>query len=175
MNRRHKKVKNKFVHNLEYIFDMYTTLDNIYSYDEVNSVMILKGSNGGGIPKPGNDFYVRIINEIHKDEMYINPERFTGIKVDTFHIEMLINLANSQTGKLSYEVKDMPDCLLKRMWQSEGAKYKDVYFLHATDTEYFYCTIGSDKMQQYTDNFELQAQLELGTNSLRQIFKKFNT
>ena len=150
---------------------MYTVIDDIYELPEVDCVMMVKGSNGGAVPKPGSDFYVRVINEKHKLNINISQEKFTGIKVDTHHIETLIKLSTNNV--LKFVVSEMPDCLLKRIWTSEGFTYKELHFIHATDTEMYYISIGTiSELQKFSDQSNLH--IELSINSLRQLFNKFS-
>ena len=83
---------------------------------------------------------------------------------------MLINI--QKNGGINLNVDEMPNSLLKRIYQSEGIKYSEVYFLANTEKELYSCSINAITTSEDFLSPQQRIGIELGINDLRKIFVK---
>lgn len=116
-----------------------SALDQVGSYDSVfmyirklkyvDRVMLLKGENGGGVPKPGSDYTVcstfgySSIDGNKPEEIYKSP-----FPVDKHYVDMLVGMIN--TGMVVMTKSEMPKgCILRDFYDEEGVFQSLVFFV----------------------------------------------
>ena len=169
-NRTNKKHLEKLAVNLQDLSKIYRIIEKILDQSTANRVLILRASNGGGIPKPGSEMFIKLLYAATVKEDLAIYDKYSSIKIDGQFIDMLIDIQkNGQTVK---KTEDMTNSLLKRIQQSEGIKYSEIYFLTNNAHEMYYCAISSIKEgEEFADPMKKIA-IELGINDLRKIFIK---
>ena len=168
-NRTNKKYLEKLTTNLQDLSKIFRIIERILTQSEAHRVLVLKASNGGGVPKPGSEMFIKLLYAATEEEEPNIYEKYNSIKVDGQYIEMLINI--QKNGQVIENIEELPNCLLKRIYQSEGIKYAEVYFLGNTATEMYYCAINSKSDEDFIDPIK-RVGIELGVNDLRKIFLK---
>lgn len=169
-NQQTKKLR-KITTNLEDISKVFQALDDVVRKTRVQRFLIFKGSNGGGIPKPGCPFYVSLIYEEHKDKNKSLRDKYSNLSVDGSYIDMLIHLYKN--GSVKLRVEDMPVGLLKTLYQGEGIKYSEIYFLGNSDKEILFCSVATNTGVETFDTPSDRAEIEIAVNHLKNIFAKY--
>ena len=60
-NKTNKKYLEKLTTNLQDLSKIYRVIERILSESGAHRVLILKASNGGGVPKPGSEMFVKLL------------------------------------------------------------------------------------------------------------------
>ena len=167
-NRTNKKYLEKLTTNLQDLSKIYRIIEKMLDQSSANRVFIFKASNGGGVPKPGSEMFIKLLYAATVKEDPGIYEKYNSIKVDGQFVEMLIDIQkNGQTLK---KTEDMTNSLLKRIYLSEGVKYTEIYFLTNNSHELYYCAISAIKEGEVFEEPTKKIAIELGINDLRKIF-----
>ena len=169
-NRTNKKYLEKLTTNLQDLSKIFRIIERILNQSGAHRVLILKASNGGGIPKPGSEMFIKLLYAATEEEEPNIYEKYNSIKVDGQYVEMLINI--QKNGMVIEKVSEMPNSLLKRIYQSEEINYAEFYFLGNTATELYFCTVNSKNEEDFSQPSKRVA-IELGINDLRKIFDRY--
>jgi len=155
--------------NLTDVSEILKMMRDIVDSTRIERFIVFKGSNGGGVPKPGSEFYVTAIYEEHKDKEKHVKEKYTKISVDGHYIEMLTNI--HKNGKCLLKVSEMPDCFLKRIYTAEDIAYSELYYLVNNKNEILFCSLVTS--QPEINDSKAKLEIELTIDKMRQIFKKY--
>lgn len=125
---------------------MRDTVENT-SFDRV---LILKAENGGGIPKLGSPLYTSVVMEMYAPSLKPIQDRYTRLKLDAQHIEVLLNLYLK--GSNSIQIDNLPESNLKYIYLSEGLHSSRMFYLHSDKDAMYYLTLAtSAKSLSYND------------------------
>jgi len=173
-NRKQQKQRESLVHSLSSMHEVFTAMGDVVHDTPVTRFLILKGSNGGGLPKPGSPFYANAVHERHKLVDHDGlVKKYTNIEVDAQYIEMLLDISTNREGKKCYVVSEMQPGLLKSIYKSEGLKYAEVYYLTKTDREIFYASIATDQDGERFEDETARLNIDLAISKIKQVFKKY--
>lgn len=152
---------------------IYEAMRKVVDSTPADRFLILRGSNGGGVPRPGADFHITLVHEAHK-----NPTResvrplYSDLVVDAAYIGMIQELIAK--GEIAYTVPDMPTGLLKIIYLSESITYSRKYYLGRTQTEIYFASITTRSEHERFNAAGSQAIIELSIRRIREIFKKYS-
>lgn len=167
-----KKYLVKLTNNLQDLSKIYKIMNEISEKTLDTKVVILKASNGGGIPKPGSEMFLRVLySEMKEGEETHSFERYDGLKLDGDYVDMLIDM--QKNGLVTKEVENMQNSLLKRIYLAEGVVYSEIYFLANNKSEIYYCAINTHSKEEKFTTPEKRIEIELAINNLRKIFEKY--
>ena len=169
-NRNNKMHLEKLTTNLQDLSKIYRIMERMLEQSKCYRVLVLKASNGGGIPKPGSEMFTKLLYAATTVEDLQIYEKYNSIKVDGQYVDMLINI--QKNGGTSLSVDEMPNSLLKRIYQSEGIKYSEIYFLSNTEKELYYCAVNAINPAEDFLDPQQRIGIELGINDLRKIFER---
>jgi len=141
-------------------------LDELKRLDFVDRVLLLVGHNGGGVPKPGEEYTVRSFygyasNRAARDpsEMYRN-----SILVDRHYIDMLLAMLGPNK-KVVNTTAEMPrDAALRHYYEAEGVAQSVIFFIKVSDNNLYYLSVGTYG-QPFTDTQMFQ--IEMAVQQLR--------
>lgn len=164
----------KLIKGLEDLDEIYTIIETIKNVAPICRVFLLKGSNGGGLPIPGNEFYAHGVHQSVKgtnDTLY----KYIKVLVDAQYINMLLGIIKNK--KISYIIDTMPEGLLKNIYISEGIKKSDIYFIGykgidpSEKFEMIYISVSAPDIINYT--LQEQLTIDLAIDKIRQIFNMY--
>jgi hypothetical protein len=165
-----KKHLEKLSNNLQDLSQIYRIIEQLLQDSGADKVLILRASNGGGIPKPGSEMFTKLLYASTVDEDLEIYQKYNSIKIDGPYVDMLIDIQkNGQTYKV---IKDMPNSLLKRLYQSENIQYSEIYFLGNNANEMYYCIVDSMDIDKKFEEPNKRLSIELGINDVKKIFNK---
>lgn len=162
------------------ISNIYSQMDKIVDSTSASRVMLFRGSNGGGLPMAGSEFYVKAIHHsFSEDDVNNLVERYTNVLIDGHYANLLRDIVTH--GSVKIKVEEMPDCLLKRMYLTEGIKYSEVHYLVSKGLidrkikfEIFYLSIAKNDNEGFVnDNDKLN--IQLGVDNIKKIFQKYRS
>jgi len=162
------------------ISNIYSQMDKILETTSATRVMLFRGSNGGGLPMAGGEFYVKAIHQALSEEDGHNlVERYNNVLIDGHYANLLRDIVTH--GSVKINVDAIPDCLLKKIYLTEGIKYSEVHYLVSKGLvdrkikfEIFYLSIGKNDNEGFVnDNDKLN--IEFGVNNIKKIFQKYRS
>ena len=162
------------------ISNIYSQMDKILETTSATRVMLFRGSNGGGLPMVGGEFYVKAIHQsLLEEEVHNLVERYNNVLIDGHYANLLRDIVTH--GSVKINVDEIPDCLLKKIYLTEGIKYSEVHYLVSKGLvdrkikfEIFYLSIGKNDNEGFiNDNDKLN--IEFGVNNIKKIFQKYRS
>jgi hypothetical protein len=170
--KKQERMKDGAVHGLTHMAEVYRAMERVVTVTPAERFVIFKGSNGGGVPRPGQPFYASAVHEKHKDDKHERLiEKYKRIEVDSAYVQMLLEVI--ATGKKELEVDKMERGLLRSIYRSEGVQYSECYFLGKTEKEVYYCTIATTQEKQRFAGDGDRVEINLAISSIREVFKLY--
>lgn len=170
--RKKKKLQENLVWNMENISELHVIMKELTDSTTVEKFLIFKGSNGGGMPKPGNHFYVSVMHEEHKEKnSYDFRTSYKDLLCDAGYISMLLEVINQK--KLTVKVDELPNnSILRNIYESEKIQSLDLYFIGIINNSLFFCSVSSLSPNGF-ETAKDKALIELSVNKIRNIFEKY--
>ena len=165
--------KDIFINNLKEIAVMNHHMTDVIEHTPVDRFLILMGHDSGNIPNPKHPYYAKAMwqkvkNEYDDDSL---TRKFDSVRVDLDYINMIIELMIK--GCLKIEVDKMPNCFLKTVYQSEGIKYSELYFLaQEKGHKIYYCSVATVKDNERFDDANVRLKIQIAVDKIRGIFSK---
>lgn len=170
--RKEEKRKAKIEYSLSNMSEIYDAMSAVVQNTPATRFLIFRGSNGGGIPKPGHEFYASAVHERHKhQENERLTEKYKKIAVDAAYINMLLQVI--ATGSHRFIVDEMESSLLRNIYKSEGIHYVEIYFLAKTEKEVFYASIATDEVAERFTKESDRVEIDIALSRIRQVFKQY--
>jgi hypothetical protein len=134
--------------------------------EDVKRFIIFHTHNGNGQPNNLKPFKVSYLqyNAVNESEI----KNCQNLEVDSNYAQMLIDIQNSESHAVSYEVDKMEDCLLKTIYKKEKMKYAEIYFLCATNTGIIYTSLATSEPNEYFEDCRLD--IHYAISQLKHIF-----
>lgn len=147
------------------LFDIMKQL--IEQSSNIDRILILKTTNGGGRPKLGNKIYATALYQEVREPLKITKESYQKLLVDSHYVKMLAKSEASHGVRLL--VRDMPyDSLLKNIYEVEGITYSEIYHLQNTKNSFYFMSISTHGGSNF-DSKETRLAINLGVNAIRNI------
>lgn len=118
---------------------VYDCLNEVVDKTGASRAMILYSQNGGGIPKGSSDLFVTVSHEIHRDSNSIR-QQVQRLPVDQEYIRMLSALLSSKDQCIYVSKDNLPDCLLKDLYNHDGIEQSLMYALQTRKNKFIYCS-----------------------------------
>lgn len=162
------------------ISNIYSQMDKIVDSTSASRVMLFRGSNGGGLPMAGSEFYVKAIHQAFSEEITENlVERYNSVLIDGHYANLLRDIVSN--GCIKFNVEAMPDCLLKRIYQTEGVKFSEIHYLVAKGLvdkkqkfEIFYVSIAKNSEGDFNNTSD-KLNIQLRVDNIKKIFQKYRS
>lgn len=133
--------------------DFYRNLEAIRDLKSIQRVLLMVGSNCGGLPVPSKAYKV-IARLGWAEPPYPNPLSFYDFEllVDSHYCVMLANMIRD--GFVKVETETMPDCMLKTYYVAEKVIQSYIFFLNidADNNEMMFFTVASYKSEMTTED-----------------------
>lgn len=135
----------------------------------IDRFLIFTTHNGTGEPSHIKPYKVSVLQgETHRpDKLHF----YDALKVDYSYTEMLVAIITNKNKPLQYKVDEMPDCMLKRIYMTEGIKYSEIHFLASTPTGVIYCSLSTLVDNVYFDDPTDRHIIEMHINELRKHYQ----
>ena len=168
------------IEGLDDISNIYSQMEKIVDSTSASRVMLFRGSNGGGLPMAGSEFYVKAIHQalLENDEHNL-VERYNNVLIDGHYANLLRDIVTH--GSVKIKVDEMPDCLLKRIYITEGIKHSEVHYLVSKGLinrkqkfEIFYLSIAKNDNEGFVNDVD-KLNIQLGVDNIKKIFQKYRS
>lgn len=163
----------EYLENLSSLSKVHQAMNTVIQKSSVDRFLLLKGSNGGGIPHPGRPFYSTVIHSVHDDPNYQDlTQIYNKVKVDGEYINMLIRVLSGEVVK--FRTEEMTPSLLKNFYKMEGVEYAEIFLLAHSKTEIWFVSIATHNSQNDFQSDKERGIIELAVNEIRNEFAKFS-
>ena len=171
--RKQEAKRARLEYSLREMDEVYSAMSQVVRETPVKRFIVFRGSNGGGIPRPGHEFFASAVHERHKAEDHERMvERYKKVSVDAGYIAMLLEVISF--GQKKIIVDNLEHGLLRNIYRAEGIHYAEVHFLSKTDKEVFYLSIASDEPGERFCNEIDRVEIDLAISRIRQVFRQYS-
>lgn len=164
---------NDQVYHLEQAVEIYDIINDTLAKTNATRFFIFTTHNGDGIPSLHKPFKVTSLygTSQNKDTKSL----YKNLSVDEDYTRMLLEIKKDQeVFGPSYQIKNLdifqPKSMLRKIYEVEGIKVANIYYLTTTNYGMMYCSVSSDNMDTWDSNDEVEFCL-----SVDKLKKKFVT
>ena len=162
------KNKNNLKSQLSSLVLLYDTLQKLVTETGIDRGLILRTSNGGGIPTFKTPIYFSITHEVHSEKVKGIKGKYQSIQADRDYVALIIKLMEDKVVDL--EIDKMPDSLLKNAYEAEGIKFARIIYLSEDDKGVYYMSLSS--LNAIIENPSEKVTYLLAVSRLIQLFNK---
>lgn len=132
----------------------------------VERALILHTHNGGGRPSPGFPLKVSAVHIATQGKDF--SKLYKNILVDDHYTQLMAQLVSGKT--LNIVVDNLPDSLIKTIYDKEGVKYSRWLWLATTSTRVYYMSISgtNPELLDHENDFNIETRIA----ALRAIFSE---
>ena len=102
-------------------------------------VLLLSTANGGGLPTVAGPLYISAIDEAPDSDTPSVLERVQGIRTDKHYEKLIMQLIDN--GFVEIKTKELPDCLLRDYYLSDGIEYAIVFAVAPLEDKFVYLSV----------------------------------
>lgn len=154
---------------LQNISSIYNEMSRLMRDTPACRAVLIKASNGGGIPKIGSPFYVSTVLETTDKETPSVMERWSQRLVDESYIRIIIQLLANGTHII--RTKELPDCSLKDTYLSDDIDTSYIIKLHLTEKSLWYLSLNF-KEGMYEDTPGFRDTVSAGASTVGRILEQ---
>lgn len=158
------KIKGDFQKQIDLINQTYSILNDILVQHNASRVVLLKTTNGGGVPKLGCLLYSSIIYEVYQNHQKAIKQKWQSIKVDESYVEMLFEVLKKGYSLVS--TGGIKKGLLRTLYEKEGIDQSLVYYIKENKTDFIYLSINFDNKSEINKD-----DIDLSISQIRALFK----
>jgi len=118
----------------------YTMLNELLASVTADRVVLLRAENGGNIPTIGKELTSSIVYEVFSETSHAIRDSWQKQALDDAYVWMLKRV--STDGFIELMTDDMPDGILKNLYQRHGVVASHVWGVYSTEGAYYYLAIG---------------------------------
>lgn len=154
---------------IQKVVGIYDTMHKLLETTDIERILIFKAHNGGGVIKPNTPLFISVIYEDYCDPFGSVKELYQRLAIDEEYMRMLAILSVQRSIKLT--PTSMTTGLLKDIYEGEGIKYAEKYYLGHDKKNIFYCSLGTSKEGGWQDNAYQRMFIQLMVNNLKNNIK----
>lgn len=162
------KRKNGLKTELESIITLYDSLQSLVTNTNIDRALILRTSNGGGIPNFKSPLYLSITHEMHNESVRSIKHQYQNIQADRNYVELVINILEEK--EIDVVVSDLKEGLLKNAYEAEGINFSKIVLLSIDTKGIYYLSMSSKVTIANTAQEKLDYTLAI--NKLLQLFRR---
>lgn len=148
-------------------------MDELRDKTNIERVIVMRCNNGKGIHRYGFQLYVDGVYQSYEPPFSSVIEHYDQLQLDGAMIKIVQQVYNN--GWIAFNTDDMPDCILRSIYESSGVRWAAVYNIGEKKSEgmFYFMSIATS---QEKSPFELNqgAHVNLAVNNMRNLFRKLN-
>lgn len=149
------------------VVNIYDSMHKILDETQVERFIIFKAHNGGGFIRPNTPLYVSAIYEDYTHPFHSVKDSLQKLEVDEGYLRMLASI--NTKNKVIITTATLEKGFLKDLYESEGVKYAEIYYLGQDRKSLYFCSAASSFI--WEDNSYNRAALNLGITKIRNNIK----
>lgn len=146
---------------------IYDTMHTIIDLTAVERILIFKAHNGGAAIKPTGELYVTALYEDYIHPFSTTKANYVKYPVDKEYARMILEVI--QNGRKDLVTQDMPDCMLRNVYLTEGVVCSKLFYLRQDKQSIYYMSAASSK--PWPEGPHTDAILDVQLNKIRQNIK----
>jgi len=150
------------IRHLERLTEIYDIMNDVVHNTSATRFLIFKTHNGSGIPSLDKEFHVSCIHSVN---LGLNTKPlYQNVSVDKSLTQMLLSLDQENIKPYVIDLEDgtKRDEYLKEIYNSEGVKFSNVYFIDSTSTGVIYASISTTEGDKFSDQESVNHRLAIG-------------
>jgi hypothetical protein len=163
----------KFINNIfitprkqiKKVISIYDSMHRVLDETAVERFLIVKAHNSGGIIKPNTPLYISVIYEDYTHPFKSIKDDYQKLSIDEEYLRMLVSLCNQKSVKIL--TKDLPKSLLKSIYEGEGVKYSELYYLGQDKKNIYFSSCATSVEGGWEDNSYQKMTIEIQMNTIR--------
>lgn len=166
--RQAERFEQALIETAELKIEIAKKLDELKHSIKAPRVLLLKATNGGGLPNGEKPVYVTIYDE-HNDSSITNiRDKVQKLPTDTAYNKMLLTILNK--GCQFYETRDMEQGMLRTFYQGDGIICSYVQKVGTTLTGFWYLSVAWQEIIKKPPLIEQE--LRIYANQILNVLKK---
>ena len=137
----------RFETRMNKVYSIYVTLKELREYLGSKRILLLKTTNGGGLPSPGKVLYATIVAEVSQEGDsfgHVLRAEWQNRLIDHEYIRMLEKVYTD--GSVINTVSEMPEhSMLKGQYEKIDIKQTKIIKLGIYNNAFYYLSIGCDR------------------------------
>lgn len=165
-------INNWFVtprHQVKKIVTIYDQMHFILEETPVERFLILKAHNGGGVIKPNTPIYSSVLYEDYAHPFRSVKAQYQRLEADEEYLRMMVELIQKKS--ITLETGKIPNGLLKNIYQAEGVKYSQLFFLGNDKKNIYYCSCATSVEGGWENSPYEKNQIFMAVNTIKQNIK----
>jgi len=154
IDRRDKRAKENVPNVIEKVHRVYGVLNGLLKDLGAKHAILVKATNGGGIPRVGNHLYTSVIYEMSVGEDPFRAD-WQNRLLEGPHVAMLAELA--EKGNLWLDIEEFAPGELRDAYTSRGLAGSHVYKVLVGEKSFFYLVMTFDKEPEFDAAFRVTA------------------
>ncbi len=143
---------------------IYDSMHRVLDETPVERFLILKAHNSGGIIKPNTPLYISVIYEDYTHPFKSVKDDYQRLTIDEEYLRMLVTLCNQKSIRVT--TSELPNGILKSIYQGEGVKYAEMYYLGQDRKNIYFCTCGTSA-STWEDNSYQKMTVQIQINTIK--------
>lgn len=151
------------------VADIYRSLTAIVATTKANRALVLRTSNGGGIPRVGSPLYSTAIYEVFNDATEPVSGAWEKQYLDRGYVSLVSDLLRE--GRVRVMTKELPPgSILRDTYESLRVEFSDVFLLYQSRASIYYLSVdyGSLAETSAADRDKVRSEV----NRIRRIFNE---
>jgi hypothetical protein len=151
------------------VVGIYDNMNSVVQKSPVESFIVHKAENGGGLIKPGSHLYSSMIYESFRAPAQSVKEKYQRVELDGEYIQMLARLYAQ--GSVRVLSATMPDGIMKTAFRAEETMYSEFYYLHHDRKAFYYCSLSTKIPNESFADFRVRNDISIAINNIRNLLK----
>ncbi len=147
------------------VVKIYDEMHRVLADTDVERFLIFKAHNGGGLIRPMTPLYASVIHEDYTEPFTSVKEKYQQLRIDSEYIRLLDQVCGLK--KVEIYTKDVKSQFLKEIYDGEGVKYSEVFFLGQDKKNLYYCSIVSSKEKAWQNHKDQELAISIAINNIR--------
>lgn len=143
---------------------VYDSMHKILDETAVERFLIMRAHNSGGIIKPNTPLYTSVIYEDYTHPFKSVKDDYQRLAVDEEYLRMLVSLCSQKSVKVF--TSDLPNGMLKSIYEGEGVKYAEFYYLGQDKKNIYYCSCATST-SAWEDNSYQKMTIQIQMNTIK--------
>ena len=156
-----REIEGRYGDGFGRMLEYHQSFTDLQSVTAASRVLILRGFNGGGLPRPGEKYHVRAEEAWSRDPTKDVSSRYNfDLPVDATYTDMLREVVTK--GAVVLTTAAMPESILRGFYEDEGVVQAMVFRLHLNESRLLFISVAS-----YEAEFTKRQQADIGRRVMR--------
>lgn len=168
LERKKSAANKKFEAAIEKISKIYEVMNEIMVAADSSRVVLLRTTNGGGIPRPGCSLYSSIVYEVYSQDSEPIKLLWQSQLLDESYLDIISKTISKK--EIAVRTKDLKHGMLKSLYEKRGVVKSYVYSIAELPTEFLYLSVNIKSDLAVVNEMEVL----MHVNQIRALFRDYD-